>query len=300
MVARLRAWWQKISKYPVLAILVFLASALGFALIVVLVLGYWLNWHWTGLSQKTLWDWLQLLIIPLVLAVAALLFNLANSRTEQQIALDNQREAALQTYLDKMSELLLKEHLGELAPDGKLNPEYEEVRKIARVRTLAVLPRLDANRKGNVLQFLYDASLIDKKMPIINLKGTDFTGANLMGADLTEAELRGANLQGANLQNAILMGASLREANLREANLQGYGTTLFTANMSHTNLERAILRETNVVQADLQEVNLKEANLQGADLREANLNQAKNTTTEQLKTARSLQGATMPDGSKQP
>jgi|GEM_PF-5686617 len=38
----------------------------------------------TGFAGKTLWDWLQLLIIPLVLAVAALLFNLATTRTEHK------------------------------------------------------------------------------------------------------------------------------------------------------------------------------------------------------------------------
>ena len=35
---------------------------------------------------KTLWDWMQLLIVPIVLAFGALLFNLATSRTEQKIA----------------------------------------------------------------------------------------------------------------------------------------------------------------------------------------------------------------------
>ena len=81
--------------------------------------------------NKTLWDWLQLLIIPLALAVVALLFQLANTRTEHQIAkeryeqdqancsaerykqdqklaLDKQREDLLQAYLDRMSELLLE------------------------------------------------------------------------------------------------------------------------------------------------------------------------------------------------
>ena len=60
---------------------------------------------------------------------------------------DNQRETALQTYIDKMSELLLEKHLRTSQPE-------EEVRKIARVRTLTVLRGLDANRKGSVLQFL--------------------------------------------------------------------------------------------------------------------------------------------------
>jgi MFS family permease len=79
---------------------------------------YWFGWPNTGFQGKTVWDWLQLLIIPLVLALAALFFNQANSRTErqiamqryeqdQQIALDKQREDLLQTYLDRMSELLL-------------------------------------------------------------------------------------------------------------------------------------------------------------------------------------------------
>jgi hypothetical protein len=248
------------------------------AVVIVLVIfgGYKFNWDWTGFNRpsKTLWDWLQLLgvlAVPVVVGFGAVWFTTRQGKVADAENKDNQREAALQAYIDKMSELLLKEHLGELTPEGKPKPDYDEVRKLARVRTLTVLPRLDAYRKGSVLQFLYDASLIDKKVPIINLKGTDFTGANLMGADLTEAELRGVNLQGANLQIAILMGASLREANLKEANLQGYGTTLFTANLFHANLEKAILRDTNLVQAELQEANLKEANLQRADLRGANL-----------------------------
>ena len=59
---------------------------------------------------------------------------------------DNQRETALQEYIDKMSELLLQKNLRESA-------EEDEVRKIARVRTLTILPRLDARRKGSVLHF---------------------------------------------------------------------------------------------------------------------------------------------------
>src|SRR6266480_6643291 len=115
MTAGLRSWQQKIKQHPVVGILVFVGSTLGIALIVVVVLGYWLNWDWTGLGtyipptkdsnfqrSKTLWDWMQLLIIPLVLAVAALLFNLANSRTERHIAQDNQHETALQEYINNM------------------------------------------------------------------------------------------------------------------------------------------------------------------------------------------------------
>lgn len=79
-----------------------------------------------------MWDWLQLLIIPLVLALAALAFNQANTRTERQIALDKQRGDLLQAYLDRMAELLLDKGLRTSPPDA-------EVRNVARVQTITIL-----------------------------------------------------------------------------------------------------------------------------------------------------------------
>ena len=109
--------------------------AVVIVLIILVILGYIFNWSWTGLGPyispphttgtdfqrgKTLWDWLQLIIIPLALAVAALLFNIATSRTEQRIALDKHRQDSLQTYLDHMSELLLDKHLRTPEPDAEV------------------------------------------------------------------------------------------------------------------------------------------------------------------------------------
>ncbi len=39
------------------------AAPLGFLLLV--VLGYGLHWRWTGFPGKTLWDWLELVVLPL-------------------------------------------------------------------------------------------------------------------------------------------------------------------------------------------------------------------------------------------
>ncbi len=181
MGARFRSWWQKQRKpHPVVSVLITLL-ALVIVLIILIILGYIFNWGWTGLGPyispphpkdsdfqrgKTLWDWLQLLIIPVVLAVAGYVINLTISRgeqeateqraqsereaaakraeTEQKIAEDNQRETALQAYIDKMSELLLEKHLRESQPE-------DEVRKIARVRTLTTLHRLGGKRKRSVI-----------------------------------------------------------------------------------------------------------------------------------------------------
>src|SRR5215469_10008492 len=243
--------------------------------------GYWFNWGWTGFTEhiglrvqqyqptKTLWDWLQLLLIPLVLAVAALLFNRATSRTEQEIALDKQREDLLQASIDRMSELLLEKKLA--------TSPSEEASNVARVRTITLLFQLDARRIGYVFAFLREAGLMSaySDSSIVSL-----SQANLKKIDLSEANLSEANLRQANLS----------EANLRQANL-------YIANLSGADFRRADFRQADLRQANLRQANLSEADLSEADLSEANLVRTI-VTKAQLKKAKSLDLATMPNGSK--
>lgn len=49
------------------------------AFAVLVIGGYGLSWRWTGFAGNTLWDWLQLLLVPFVLPVAVLLFARARS-----------------------------------------------------------------------------------------------------------------------------------------------------------------------------------------------------------------------------
>ena len=188
---------------------------------------------------KALWDWMQLLFIPVVLAVAGFWFNhrenkAANKRymDDQAIAHDNQRAAALEAYIDKMSELLLdKEN-----PLRQSKPEDEE-RKIARVRTLTVLPRLDGGRKRNVIHFLVESGLIGKGESYLIERGAD-----LSKADLSQFKLSGVELSGANLSEANLTGAELSGANLSGANLSG-------ADLSYANLKGAKVTDKQLAQA---------------------------------------------------
>lgn len=143
---------------------------------------------------KTLWDWLQLLMAPAVLALCGVWFTRIQHLRERKheelqraIAADTQREAALQRYLDTMSDLLLHEKLREAAAE-------DEVRKLARVRTLTVLSRLDSERKRSVLQFLSESGLIDKDKSII-----DLSRAELSSTTLHKAKLEGA----ADLKDAL-------------------------------------------------------------------------------------------------
>ena len=239
----------------------------------------------TGFETKTLWDWMELLIIPLVLAIGAFFLNRSESAVERQIAedrrkedrklaedrakldydiaLDHQRDAALQSYFDRMSELLLKEKLR--------TTKKKEVHDVARTWTLTVLRGLSSRRKGNVIIFLQETKLIKTPNPVVELWGSD-----LQECDLHEADLEATVLRGVNFENANLSIAGLQNADLRRANLTG-----------------AFLYGANLCGADLRNAELKNANLQNAVLIDAKISDL------QLATVKSLKGATKPDGTKQ-
>ena len=281
----------------------------------------------TGFETKTLWDWMELLIVPFVLAIGAIFINLFDKNRERQIAedrikedrqladerakldreiaTDHQQEAALQSYLDRMTELLLEKELR--------NSINEETPNIANIRTLTVLRGLDNVRKGWVLKFLNDATLINKMKPIVSLENADLAHAelgianlentNLKSINLFEANLLLAKLGGADLQDADLTRADFLQANMEKVNLQRaymYGTNLTVAILDDANLLNADLQNARLEGTSLQRANLQYARLIGANLHDANLNGANLTgadvTEKQLAQAKSMKGAIMPDG----
>src|SRR2546425_5690491 len=114
---------KQIKAHPRITLFILFLIALT---VTILIGGYRYHWAWTGLtgtteSYKTLYDWLQLLFIPVVLAIAGFWFNHRERKAaelraenewkaaelrsaaereieqkramaEQEIALDNQRE----------------------------------------------------------------------------------------------------------------------------------------------------------------------------------------------------------------
>jgi len=302
---RRRSLFQQIKEHPVATMMITLLVAV-IVLMLLSILGYIYNWGWTGLAPyispphpqssdyqrgKTLWDWLQLLVIPVVLAIGGYFFNYTVSRnerkaadqrnqTEREIASDNQREQALQAYIDKMSELLLHENLRESKPE-------DEIRKIARVRTLTVLTRLDGERKRNLLLFLYESGLIFKDHIIIDLQGADLSNADLKGVDL-----HGAMLHKVNLYGSSMAGINLHETDLSEANLSH--TYESGADLSKANLTRARFNGAEIYHANFAGANLTGTSFEFAWLRRSNI------SPEQLSKVISLAGATLPDGTKIP
>lgn len=236
---------------------------------------------WTGFGElpklpegvqraRTLWDWLQLVGIPSVVAVVALWFNQRREKLERELAKDRSQEESLQKYIDRMTELLLEKGLHTSEPEA-------EVRKIARARTLTVLRELNGERKAILLRFLHESGLITKEKSVVYLSGADLSGAKLSRAylhdiDLSNTNLREADLTKANLGNANLNGADLRGANLTETYLDL--ADLRKADLTMADLEATILFEADLEGANLTRARLHKAVLQGASLPKAKLNYA--------------------------
>src|SRR5215203_2683038 len=265
-------------------------------------------WALREFGGKTLWDWLQLLVVPIVLSLITVAFAWQQSNHQQEIEekraesdrqIEEQRaeDAALQAYLDQMSQLMLERDL-------RSSKEDNEVRILARARTRTVLARLNSHRKGSVVRFLYEADLINKKHPVVSLadvrlSGADLSGAKLIGADLSGgADLSDANLIGTNLRNAdlvhtILSGANLNGADLSGADLSG-ATLIGTDLIGGARLSYADLSDATLIDADLSDTYLNRADLSGANLFGAKLGVSEEELKKQAKT---LEGATMPKGS---
>lgn len=254
----------------------------------VLVIGYWALWpnispSWTGFGaydetilgprSKTLWDWLDLLVVPIFLALGAYLLSNIEKQTEQIIEVDRQRQNILTTFITQISTLLLENKL-RTAKSGS------EIRSIARTYTRTALRNLDAKRKAEALQFLSESGLIQTN-PIISLIGANLEEIDLRNASLIGVEIKGARFDRSNFANANLSSANFTGSVFSDSNFEG-------ASLEKANFSYAILKNVKFNKLDLTKTNLEWANLEGADLTGALI------TNEQLNKLESTKKAKLP------
>lgn len=84
----------------------------------------------TGFTDKSLWDWFDVLGVPLAAAVIAASLSYASQRAagqraeiDRELNTDRAREATLRAYLDRMTDLIINKGLqhstvGATMPDG--------------------------------------------------------------------------------------------------------------------------------------------------------------------------------------
>ncbi len=140
-------------------------------------------------------------------------------------------------------------------------------------------------------------------VPVLDLKGIDWTKrkldkiaipfAHLEGAYMREAHLEGASMSGAHLEGAYMSGAHLEGAYMGEAHLEGAdmrwahlegaymreahleGAKMFRAHLEGAKMFRAHLDGAKMSWTNLEGAKMREAHLEGADMREAHLEGAK-------------------------
>lgn len=253
---------------------------------------------WIMIPYKTLWDWMELLLVPLFIALGAALLGWRQQQrqlleqekdreiaeqgreNEQRIAREQGQQLELEAYYQNMGTLILEYGLGS-------DKEAAGGRALARARTLIALDGLDGERKGLLLRFLYEANLINAPDPVIDLFGADLDDlvlrfSNLRGASLAGATLRDASLIGLDLRDANLSQSHFNRANLRCALLTGAkatqtrfsGASLRDANLQETDLTAAVFSLVDAPGIDLRRAKLATAVLDGADLSEALLHGA--------------------------
>jgi uncharacterized protein YjbI with pentapeptide repeats len=281
-----------------------LAGVLVVVLVTVIILGYSRDWSWTGLpeqkyakrneeyvvARKTLWDWLQLLLVPLALAVGLFVLNeyqssrdqarlAAEARRELDRDRENQQQQLMGDYLSSMSSLFLR-GLGEL-------DRSERLTDAARSVTFGVLPRLDPARKRQVFFFLRDAGLM-RPVQVLTatrwwLEGADFSNADMTGVDLYQGVLTGLNFSGANFAGADLRDAFLSELDLSEADFSGAllrwaevyesdfsGATFAGATFEAATIGRSTFQNANVRNALFEGAKCSECDFRDADIRGVN------------------------------
>ena len=227
-----------------------------------------------GTERKTSWEWLELLVIPLLLAGGVFYLESRVEKRQQSIASDRQKQSTLTNYLDRMQVLLLEKKLYASSEDSA-------AQGIARALTEITISELDSERNQLLIIFLQRSDMLNGGNSLVEeqpdrqprlLAGLSLSHADLHGANLTSANLRYADLSGADLRNVNLTSANLRSTNLSYADLSG--ADLSTADLAGASLYGANLRGADMEGADLSAANLRHTDLRGAELTWSNMTDA--------------------------
>ncbi len=329
MGVRPRSWWQIVRKsLAVVGIIV--ACVLGITLIVVIALAYIFNVNLPGLHGKTLWDWLQLLIIPVALAIGGYWFTIAQRKSEtdkeKRDELHDLRRRfyanVFQAFHDaKKVRRLLRGTAQYLPPDQQVTmiliEPYDKQMQVLIEIQLQFETFVDDVKQENSPLFPKDQPN-DQMRNVLKIYFKIIQ--HYLHAIVKEYENHYKILTSSNTKTALsiyqlpklknfidekskrntffILGHRVREvlrdqliseiSPLKGATKPGGG---IVCDLSEVDLTGEDLSDANLSNAILFNANLSNADLKGANFYKAWV------TREQVSKAKSLKGATMPDGS---
>lgn len=259
--------------------------------------------------QKPLWDWLTLILVPLLVPIIVgygiwWLDKQEDERNKQNVArreeelqhrnFEQKSQETFQTFLDAMNQLLLEYHTD-------LFSTKHPARKIAQGRTKHALLILNSGWRIQLLQFLKDTELI-----IVPDKPTDSESEELVGLfnaidlhhyrfrrdELNQSDFRHikakyyrffdlnmnqVSMDHAQMENARIYRCRMNESDLSNANMAKvkiFRTKLNDGNFKQVILEQAVLGTVELEEADFSGARLADACFKSVNLRSANFSQA--------------------------
>lgn len=271
----------------------------------------WLSnfWKWTGFGNKTLWEILQLIGLPAVLAAVGLFINYNLEQSQKRIETERYQQAALENYFKEMTNILVDKKLGALHHIHTDSQQSDRQYSITHViNEIEKTEGIDKSLKESIvkdLQELNESQLEEleaiaraQTLTTLNLLRLDTKRRDLLVNFLRETTLAAKDPTCAKQDNKtpqqvekcrkqeqeanLLVGINLHSLDLHNINLQLFilqeadfgDANLFKAFLSEADLSGSNLSGSNLREASLIRTNLKGANLRNADLTKAFLNQA--------------------------
>jgi hypothetical protein len=268
--------------------------------------------------DKPLWDWLQLLIVPAVIAAGVAWFSQQQRDRELETAERRSQDEALEAYFNQMADLILHENLLELTKEGsppevrerleRFDRSREELReelarqlgepleKLMQLGPQELLRRLlEVEQRGQRERLLELArrmvQLQEELQNELQRLRIELLQPLMVAKTFTQTTL--GRVDGSRKRSIIQF---LHET--RMISSERTVVVLHRADLSHADLSGLNLADDDLSGADLSHANLGGADLTSADLSDANLRGVKGINTEQLAACKSLEGATMPNGQK--
>ena len=202
--------------------------------------------------DKPIWDWLELLLIPLLLALLGWFITWKNNKNEREITKNKSLQESFDSYLEFMSKLILENDMA--------NSDDHKVPIIARARTINFLDSADSEKRGLVLQFLAETNLICAPNPIINLNGINLNKTKLRNIRLEKISLKGVHLKNCDFKGANLKGSDFTSSNFENCNLSN--SNLENSNLTYADMENVNLTNGNLVKATIDGTNFKQAKME--------------------------------------
>lgn len=203
---------------------------------------------------KTLWDWLDLLIVPTSIGIIGWIYKDYEKKKEEKKQIENTNNEIFNNYIKNISELILKNNLLE---------SNKNAANLARTLTIVALENLDGERKGQILQFLKESDVLQK----VELLGANFKNSDLQGIVLKNQIFKGIDFSNSNFQNSFLDGTQFISCNLSSSNFSN--SSLLNVDFNYSNLCDSILKNN-----DLESVKFNCAEMHNADLRNSTIKKA--------------------------